>query len=54
MGRYAAAEPYLVGSQRDLGKAPLPFLAGHGKQNLIELYQRWGKTDEVARLRAQR
>jgi tetratricopeptide (TPR) repeat protein len=54
MGRYAAAEPYLVGSQADLGKAPMPFLAKHGKQYLIELYQRWGKPEEVAKLRAQR
>jgi tetratricopeptide (TPR) repeat protein len=54
LGRYAQAEPYLTGSQRDLKKAPLPFLAENGKLHLIELYQRWGKKDEVARLRAQR
>ena len=53
LGRYAEAEPYLVNSQRDLGKSSLPFLAEKGKQRLIDLYQRLGKTAEVARLRAQ-
>jgi tetratricopeptide (TPR) repeat protein len=53
MHRYSEAEPMLVGSLDGLQKAPIPNLAARGKMRLIELYQRWGKTAEVARLRAQ-
>ena len=52
MGRYAEAEPLMLASQRDLAKAPLPFLADKSKLRLIELYHRWGKPDEVRKLRA--
>ena len=52
MGRYAEAEPLMLASQRDLQKAPLPYLADKSKLRLIELYHRWGKPDEVRKLRA--
>ena len=52
MGRYAEAEPLMLASQRDLAKAPLPFLASKSKLRLIELYHRWDKPEEVRRLRA--
>jgi tetratricopeptide (TPR) repeat protein len=52
MGRYAEAEPLMLASQRDLPSAPLPYLAEKSKLRLIELYHRWGKTDEVRKLRA--
>jgi tetratricopeptide (TPR) repeat protein len=54
MGRYSEAEPLLVGSLDGLKVAPIPNLSARGKERLVELYQRWGKKDEVARLRAQR
>jgi hypothetical protein len=52
MGRYSEAEPLLVGSQEGLKSAPIPNLADVGKLRLIELYQRWGKPEMVAKLRA--
>jgi tetratricopeptide (TPR) repeat protein len=52
MGRYAEAEPLMLASQQDLSKAPLPYLADKSRLRLIELYHRWGKDDEVRRLRA--
>ena len=52
MGRFAEAEPLMVASQRDLQAAPLPYLADKSKLRLIELYHRWGKKDEVRKLRA--
>jgi len=52
MGRFAEAEPLLVGSQKGLKSAPIPNLADRGRLRLIELYQRWGKPDQVKKLRA--
>ncbi|HET7202674.1 MAG TPA: toll/interleukin-1 receptor domain-containing protein [Steroidobacteraceae bacterium] len=52
-GRYAEAEPLLVNSLEGLKVAPIPNLAERGKLRLIELYQRWGKPEQVARLRAE-
>lgn len=52
MGRYAEAEPLMLASQQDLSKAPLPYLADKSRLRLIELYHRWGRDDEVRRLRA--
>ena len=52
MGRYAEAEPLMLASQHDLPKAPLPYLAEKSRLRLIELYHRWGKDDEVRKLRA--
>jgi tetratricopeptide (TPR) repeat protein len=51
-GRFAEAEPLLVLSQEGLKAAPIPNLAERGKLRLIELYERWGKPDQVAKLRA--
>jgi len=51
-GQYAAAEPLLVDSQEGLKAAPIPNLAERGKLRLIELYERWGKPEQVAKLRA--
>jgi hypothetical protein len=53
LGRYAEAEPLLVGSQQGLAKAPIPNLAALGRQRLIELYERWGKLAEAQKLRGQ-
>ena len=52
LNRFAEAEPLLVGSQEGLKSAPIPNLADRGRLRLIELYQRWGKTAEVTKLRA--
>jgi tetratricopeptide (TPR) repeat protein len=52
MNRYAEAEPMLVGSQEGLKLAPIPNLADRGRLRLIELYQRWGKPEQVRALRA--
>ena len=52
MERFAEAEPLMVAAQRDLPKAPLPYLADKAQLRLIELYHRWGKPDEVQKLRA--
>jgi tetratricopeptide (TPR) repeat protein len=52
MGRYAEAEPLLVASERDLPKAPLPFLAEKGRLRLVELYQRWGRPEAAQKLQA--
>jgi tetratricopeptide (TPR) repeat protein len=52
MGRYAEAEPLMLASQRDLPRAPLPYLAEKSRLRLIELYHSWGKDDEVRKLRA--
>jgi tetratricopeptide (TPR) repeat protein len=52
LDRFAEAEPMLVGSQEGLKSAPIPNLADRGRLRLIELYQRWGKPDQVQKLRA--
>ena len=52
MERFAEAEPLLVGSQDGLKRAPIPNLADRGRLRLIELYQRWGKPEEVQKLRS--
>ena len=51
MNRFAEAEPMLVGSQAGLKSAPIPNLADRGRLRLIELYERWGKPEEVQKLR---
>ena len=51
MGRYAEAEPLMVASQAGLKAAPIPNLADRGRLRLIELYERWGKPEEVQKLR---
>ena len=50
--RYAEAEPLLVGSQEGLKSAPIPNLADQGRLRLVELYRRWGKTAEAAKVSA--
>jgi hypothetical protein len=52
MNRVAEAEPTLVGSTAGLKLAPIPNLADRGRLRLIEFYQRWGKPDEVQKLRS--
>ncbi len=52
LGRYAEAEPMLVGSQQGLKLAPIPNLADSGRLRLIELYERWGKPEQVKKLKA--
>ena len=52
MERFAEAEPMLVGSQAGLKSAPIPNLADRGRLRLIELYERWGKPEEVRKLRS--
>jgi len=52
LNRFTDAEPLLVGSQEGLKSAPIPNLADRGRLRLIELYQRWGKPDQVQKLRA--
>jgi tetratricopeptide (TPR) repeat protein len=52
MNRFAEAEPMLVGSQAGLKLAPIPNLADRGRLRLIELYERWGKPEQVQKLRS--
>jgi hypothetical protein len=52
LGRYAEAEPLLVDSQEGLKTSSLPYLADKGRLRLIELYQRWGKPEQVQKLRS--
>jgi hypothetical protein len=52
MNRFAEAESMLVGSQAGLKLLPIPNLADRGRRRLIERYQRWGKPDEVQKLRS--
>jgi hypothetical protein len=42
----------MLAGQRDLPRAPLPYLADKSRLRLIELYHLWGKDDEVRKLRA--